>query len=73
MIYSSKQRELINNFGIKYFAPFTTLFVLLALTHEIAKVHNKLYHYIFIVNTVNEHIWIISFGARTKKTSFRVI
>ena len=35
------------------------------------KVHNGLHHYISIVETVRKHIWIISFGAQTKKTVFR--
>jgi hypothetical protein len=37
----------------------------------LAKVHNGLHHHISIIEMVREHIWIISFGARTKKTPFR--
>ena len=41
------------------------------LTTELAKAYNGLCHHISIVEMVRKHIWIIAFGARTKKRHFR--
>ena len=38
---------------------------------KLSKVHNRLCHHVSIVKTDRRHTWIISFEARTKKTTFR--
>lgn len=39
----------------------------MCLQQEIAKVHNKLHHYVSLFEAIKKQIWIVSFGVQMKK------